>query len=108
MWQWLLRLFQTSHRGRSPQWPKVRIAHLQEFPECAACGRTDHLNVHHILPFHLCPEKELDPANLITLCENDTINCHLLWGHLGSWKAYNPSVIIDALWINGKIKNRKE
>lgn len=79
---------------RSPEWPKVEKEHLSKFPTCAACGSTKHLNVHHMKPFHLHPELELDPNNLITLCmDND---CHLYIGHGDDFKAYNPNVLTDA------------
>lgn len=48
---------------RSPEWPHVREEFLKACPACAACGGTEDLNVHHIQPFHLHPELELDPAN---------------------------------------------
>lgn len=83
---------------RSSQWPSVRKKHLQQNGECALCGGKRGLNVHHILPFHLDRSKELDPGNLITLCEgNRTINCHLRFGHWGNFaKKYNPNIRDDA------------
>ena len=81
-------------KGRSPQWPKARKAHLETEPKCAWCGSTKSLEVHHIRPFHLHPELELDPSNLITLCESDE-KCHLSKGHLGSWKQENPDIRIQ-------------
>jgi hypothetical protein len=86
---------------RSPQWAKVRKKHLKNNSECAVCGGTKQLNVHHIKPFHLHPELELDSTNLITLCENASygIICHLLIGHLGNYKNINPNSIQDAkIW----------
>jgi hypothetical protein len=75
---------------RSGKWAKVRATHLSLHPTCAACGGTEHLTVHHIRPFHLYPDLELDPANLITVCEGEHCNCHLVFCHLGSWAAWNP------------------
>jgi predicted HNH restriction endonuclease len=60
--------------------------------------------VHHKRPVHLFPELELDPANLITLCEPQ--NCHYLIGHCLSWKAYNPSVEEDAAHVREMIASR--
>lgn len=77
---------------RSSQWPAVRIAHLKVEPACAFCGRTEDLQVHHVVPFHIDPSKELDPGNLITLCGHGGHNCHLVWGHLGSYERSNPDV----------------
>ena len=54
---------------RSSKWPKVRKDYLKLNPECAACGGKTSLNVHHILPYHIRPDLELEPSNLLTLCE---------------------------------------
>jgi len=91
--------------ARSPRWPGVRGAHLKRNPTCAACGTNDKLEVHHIYPFHLYPNLELDPANLITLCENGG-NCHIMLGHLKNWKSYNLGVRKDAEVLLQKIKAR--
>jgi predicted TIM-barrel fold metal-dependent hydrolase len=91
---------------RSPKWDNVRKAHLKVHPKCEVCEGTKQLNVHHIKPFHLHPELELEPSNLITLCEclSYGINCHLLIGHLGNYKNINPSSIDDAKTWNSKLK----
>jgi hypothetical protein len=93
---------------RSGHWPSVRKAYLKKFPYCGVCGGKKKLEVHHIRPFHLHPELELDSSNLITLCENysDGVNCHLLFGHLGSFKSYNINVFHNALEWNRKIEER--
>ncbi|GCE16544.1 HNH endonuclease [Dictyobacter kobayashii] len=60
------------------------------------CGhRGKGLQVHHIKPFHLYPELELDPNNLITLCEIRGRTHHLLIGHLDDWESYNIRVRAD-------------
>lgn len=87
---------------RSPQWAAVRKAHLKAHPACAACGGTHDLDVHHELPFHLFPQMELEPSNLITLCTPH----HLLCGHLMLWQSYNPEVRADAAAWLCKIKAR--
>ena len=83
---------------RSPKWASVRKLHLKLHPRCAVCGNDKKLEVHHQKPFHLFPELELVESNLITLCEDgkNGINCHLAFGHLGSYKSYNKNVIKDA------------
>ena len=73
----------------------MRREHLKKQPECQACGGTDKLEVHHIAPYHLHPELELAPGNLITLCEKKGHDCHFTWGHFHNWKLYNPVVIQD-------------
>ena len=81
---------------RSPQWSRVRREHLLREPACVACGHKGRgLQVHHIKPFHLHPQLELDPRNLITLCELKGRDHHLLLGHLNSWESYNERVRDD-------------
>jgi hypothetical protein len=79
--------------GRSSLWKSVRENHLKNNKFCAACGRTDNLEVHHIIPYQLDPSKELDPNNLITLCGK---YCHFVFGHLMDWKSWNENVIQDS------------
>ncbi len=82
---------------RSSQWQRVRREHLLREPACVACGRKGRrLQVHHIKPFHLHPHLELEPDNLITLCESKGRDHHLLLGHLNSWESYNEHVRDDA------------
>jgi 5-methylcytosine-specific restriction protein A len=93
---------------RSPKWDGVRTKHLKAHPKCAACGSVKTLEVHHIVPFSDNPALELDPKNLITLCESTSngIICHLCVGHLGDYKSYNKDVILDAAsWLT-KFKGR--
>lgn len=82
-------------RGRSPGWDAARDAHLLREPVCVACGGDSLLQVHHVAPFHLHPELELDPTNLITLCMGE-YDCHLRIGHGDSFRCYNPQVRDDA------------
>lgn len=92
---------------RSGSWSTVRKHFLEQNPTCAVCGKTDRLEVHHERPFHLNPELELDPTNLITLCEgNKALNCHLVIGHLGNYKDINPDVRKDAETWKLKFKRR--
>ena len=80
---------------RSPHWDSVRRLHLFAHPTCAACGRKDELEVHHVVAFHLHPELELEPSNLITLCEGKR-QCHFTHGHVYDWHKNNPNVRQDA------------
>jgi hypothetical protein len=93
---------------RSPHWSSVRKQHLKNYPFCAVCEDTKNLNVHHKKPFHLHPELELEPNNLVTLCENKSygIFCHLLIGHLGNYKNINPNVEEDIKIWNAKLKEK--
>ena len=82
-------------KRRSSRWSAVREAFLSKNGSCAACGQTDHLQVHHIIPFNVDPTKELDESNLITLCE-DEYDCHRIIGHTGNFRKVNPNVREDA------------
>lgn len=86
----------TGGRPRSPGWPATRKAHLIDEPHCQACGGTEALQVHHVLPFWLYPELELEPHNLLTLCEARGRNCHFTFGHLYHWSQYNAHAREDA------------
>lgn len=91
---------------RSPHWRVVRHQHLASQPACAACGGTTNLEVHHIQPFHLRPDLELQFDNLITLCESKKggLNCHLALGHMGNYRTgVNPFVQNDASFILTRI-----
>lgn len=100
-------------KERSPKWDKVRDEHIRLNPCCAVCGSRINVQVHHKKPFHLFPELELDPNNLVSLCEGkkpglvrrfllaahmvaeDPGNHHLNIGHNGHFKDYNPNVDAD-------------
>ena len=92
---------------RSPKWNAVRKAHLEKHKTCEVCGGDDNVEVHHVLPVHLYPELELDVTNLLSLCNGAGGGCHLRMGHLGSWKAFNPSIRQDAKWWLNKIRWRR-
>ena len=83
---------------RSGKWPTVEKHFLEANPVCAACGSKKRLNVHHINPFHVFPQLELDPSNLITLCMSEK-ECHLHIGHLHAFSRSNPNVREDAATI---------
>lgn len=93
-----------AHYGgkRSKEWQAVRNEYVKAHPVCEACGEDDRLEVHHIKPFHLHPELELDPDNLIALCRE----CHHTFGHLKEWMSFNVSVEKDAADFLEKVKHR--
>lgn len=85
------KLWYEAQQSRHKDWWKHREGHLLQYPKCACCGDDNNVAVHHIKPFHLFPELELEPANLITLCEGGPINCHFIVGHGGkNWRTYIP------------------
>lgn len=91
---------------RSPKWSAVQKAFIAGHPMCSVCGSKgkllNPLNVHHRNPFHIKPELELDPTNLITLCRQH----HFTFGHLMSWKSWNTSVEKDSTDFLQKITTR--
>lgn len=89
----------TKGQRRSGKWPRVRREHLEGQSECFVCGERENLEVHHVIPFSVAPDLELDPGNLVSLCENKKygINCHLLIGHLGNYRRTNVSFWTDAI-----------
>lgn len=82
-------------KTRSKEWDNVRKKHLESNPTCAICGSLKKVEVHHKKPFHSHPELELEPSNLITLCEGkefSSVVCHLTFGHLGNYQDINPEI----------------
>lgn len=92
--------------ARSTLWPATRKAHLAKEPCCRACGSKERLNVHHVEPFHVRKDLELDDRNLVTLCEAPGHNCHLVFGHLLDWKSWNTAVLADADAYRDKVRRR--
>lgn len=87
-------------KERSSHWGAVRKAFLKTHPACAACGKTRlmglrTIDVHHIKPYHIRQDLELDPNNLITLCRKH----HLQIGHLGNWEKWNVEVVDSCKWF---------
>lgn len=83
--------------SRSSLWSKIRDEFVTDHPVCAACNTKTSLNVHHIIPFAVRPDLELDKSNLITLCREH----HFKIGHdpdgpwkpaKPAWTRYNPNV----------------
>ena len=103
---------------RSNLWRRIRRAHLLSESVCQWCGNKKDLEVHHIQPFHIRPELELEPLNLITLCGRKNIfarairaitgrpNCHLRHGHLGNYKNSNPRICEEC--AQHKMENEME
>jgi 5-methylcytosine-specific restriction endonuclease McrA len=92
--------------GRSSQWPAVRRAYLADHPFCAACGGRVELEVHHVTPVHITKNQELNPGNLIALCEASDRLCHFRIGHLFQWHSWNTEVRQDAASQLARISRR--
>jgi hypothetical protein len=94
------------HSSRSSQWPAFRDRWIAGRP-CAVCNAVHFIEAHHVIPFEIAPELELSPSNLIALCsDNRGCDCHLLFGHLGSFLCYNPHIFEDARYMQFRIAQR--
>jgi hypothetical protein len=91
---------------RNSKWWAVRSEHLKHCAACVVCRSTNDVQVHHKKPFHLFPELELDPLNLISLCGEGGHNCHLVFGHLCDFSSYNEEIDQDAKRMYKKIIKR--
>lgn len=98
----------TNGQRRSGKWPGVRKRFLETFDCCAVCGSKDKLEVHHLIPFQEAPHLELEFSNLITLCESRPWYCHLIFGHLGDYRAINLECRKDVLEWAAKVQTRKK
>ena len=98
---WREQLIKTISRASG--WRKVRARRIEiDGGKCRACGRKVNLQVHHIRPFAMQPERELELSNLVTLCGR----CHILLGHLDNWKSRNDDVVYDADVVKMRINTR--
>ena len=74
------------------KWLRFKRQYWKEHKDeryCHICGSKKNIQLHHIYPRHLFPEKIFDENNLIPLCRA----CHLRFGHLGNFeKYYDPNI----------------
>lgn len=77
--------------ARSPQWASFSKRYLRG-RSCIACGSREGLTAHHVVPFHMRPDLELDEKNLVPLC---TDRCHIVHGHFNDFRLDNPKVRED-------------
>ena len=77
------------------KWEEFEKQYWKKYPDekyCHICGEKKKIELHHIIPRHIAPERIFDENNLIPLCHS----CHFRWGHLNNWLLYNPKIVIDA------------
>jgi len=55
---------------------------------CRFCGRSDDIQIHHIEPVSVAPERAGEESNFLLLCQKD----HFRIGHAGNWKDYVKNV----------------
>lgn len=99
---------QPSFGARSPKWSKFRDKCVKEHPFCAACNGTKELQAHHIKPFHIYPELELEKKNIIILCMAPSHYCHFVLGHAFRWDDWNPKVELSAKMLLKVVLHRAE
>lgn len=88
-------------RGRTSEWAVFRDTYAKAHPRCAVCGRPVE-NVHHGVPVHVDPTRELDPKNCYPFCRTH----HFIFGHLGDWRSWNPDIENDIGIWRGKYAKR--
>jgi len=77
--------------ARDSKWRSFRKVQLVN-KKCAICDGTEGLELHHKKSFHDSPELELDPDNVMVLCDNHPRNCHFIFGHLMNWRFINDDI----------------
>ena len=76
---------------RSSQWESWLKKFLRG-KSCIACGQTEGLTGHHVIPFHIDRSLELSAANVVAMCSD---RCHLVHGHFNDYSLCNPTVSED-------------
>ena len=106
---WLIDLVdnRTFGAARSSAWPAFRKRYEKIEPKkCKVCG-DDRSELHHILPFHKDPSREMDSTNVIWLCDGaGTLEHHRGLGHLGNFRSWNAEIEVDARILHDKIMHR--
>lgn len=85
---------------RNQAWERESKKFREEHPNCLVCGSKVDCQVHHKYPFHLYPDREMDPKYWRTLCRVH----HLLVGHGMNWANFNPHVDEDIEYLNKMIE----
>jgi hypothetical protein len=78
---WRVRRAMAAFRGRP------------ENSECAWCGRSRRLEVHHIIPVSVAPDLADDQGNMLMLCRKPA--CHQVIGHNGDFKSRYVENVLD-------------
>ncbi len=71
---------------------------------CHICGSTKKIELHHIIPRHIAPDKILDESNLLPLCHC----CHFKFAHFEDWDDWNPNILENAISIYSIIQDSKK
>lgn len=83
-----LNLFQDRTFGavRSHEWRYFRNMNIKD--KCEICGSKFFLELHHVFPFHIRPDLELDENNVVTVCRRH----HYEFCHFLNWKKFNIDI----------------
>ena len=73
----------TKNARRQPEVRRNMLDFREENTYCAYCGRSKKLDVHHIEPVSVAPDKAADKENMIMLCRKPA--CHQIVGHDGDF-----------------------
>ena len=87
---------------RSPKWKQFCKDMEKMWGNRCLVTDSEIIQWHHVLPFHLFPESELDPQNVRPLRPD----VHFLLAHLGKWASYNENILRDIEIWKAKIANR--
>jgi hypothetical protein len=113
---------------RSSHWPTVEKHFLAANPGCFVCSADQHqarikqvgalatrgLQVHHKFPFHFCillgrPDLEVDPRNLVVLCEDElgvaTEDHHNIVGHYRNFQSWDDALDKNIATYKGRSKH---
>ena len=73
----------TKNARRQASVRRAMLDYKETNPSCEWCGRSKKMDVHHIEPVSVAPEKADDPKNMATLCKKPA--CHQVVGHAGDF-----------------------
>lgn len=97
----------TQGKKRSPKWGAFKKEYEKTHPKvCAVCGSKKGVALHHLRPFHLHPELELEENNMLWVCERPGHDHHFMVAHLEDYKSFNPTAKEDAEIWRKKIQER--
>lgn len=71
---------------RDPAWERESKAYLAENLKCCLCRQASEV-VHHVVPVHVNPKREMDKTNWSAVC----IRCHFSIGHLCNWRLWQEN-----------------
>jgi hypothetical protein len=66
---------------QTTEYRHAMAAYRAAHPACEWCLRPGGIEVHHVLPVHVDPDRAADTNNMVALCER----CHLVVGHAGNF-----------------------